>query len=250
MSNKVMNATYRILPDVREAISGLPARRRPSWPNTVAVCLLLADRCRDESLFCDETVGQVASTLCISENTARTVLDALHQVGMWVRLDKGNQHRGTRRRPLFYVEHRGANPSKPDGEHRGSDPAVLEPEHRGVDDGASWGSAPSIVGYGAQHSGADPTTPPTTTYNHQSSSRDDDEQVVYRHLRAHCDTKAHDQHAPMAVLRSQLPIALAVYREARDELGEDPAAALERMWPTGANEDEFDPGLWTHQEVV
>jgi len=168
MSIAVLNSTYQHLPALRDSIAQLPDKRRPGWANTVAVALLLADRYQDKRGYVDETVGQVAGALCLSENTVRSVLTALDQVSFWERTVKGNQYRGSRRVPSFMQ--RGADPTtQVDGsesEQRGAAPACSDES----DDGASRGSRLSIAGYDLEQRGADPTTPHSSTDTSPSST--------------------------------------------------------------------------------
>lgn len=240
-----MAATYPELPRLQQAIAGIPARRRPSWSNTVAVALLLADRFQDQRGYVDETVEQISEAICLSVTTVRTVLSALDQVGFWVRAAKGNQHRGTRRTPGFTTMHRGPDPAEQTVEHRGPDPTMLPTEHRGVGRAASRGSAPSIAGWTAQHRGSDPATPHTSTYTHTSSSLDDD---IRKHLDRHIDHNRHLIDNEHAIRCSQYPRMRDVALEAH-ELGDNPLEVLEQLWPTHTDPaDDYDPVTW-HQEV-
>lgn len=249
MSITVLTATYQHLPSLRGDINSRDwGKHKPGWAPTVAVCLLLADRYRDSRGYVDETVGQIADALVLSQGVVRDVLAALDAVGFWVKVSKGNQHRGTRRRPGFEPGASRDIPRSDEGEHRGADPAVLDGEHRGIDDGASRDNDPSIAGLTPEHRGADPATPHSSPHSSPttSSSR---RRRIRNHLDAHT---AYDPFLridnPAAVARAEYANALAVVEEA-EEFGEDPWAALEAAYPTRAPEGEhYDPD-WV-KEVV
>lgn len=253
MSTTVLTATYQHLPKLRSDLAALDlGKHRPSWPNTVAVALLLADRYRDSRGYTDETVGQISAALVLSDGVVRDVLAALNAAGFWVKEAKGNQHRGTRRRPGFTSEHRGADPAEQDDKSNAGHPAEHDGEHRGTNAGASRDTDPSIAGSPPQHRGADPATPlvppvvPPTT-----SSSPDLRRQIRSHLAAHTTfdpfLKIDD---PKAVAHAEFPNACDIADEAI-EFGDDPLDALEVVYPTRPPDDagEFDPGLWT-QEVV
>lgn len=252
MSIEATTTTFDRLRELPELLQAVPERRRPSVQNCALVALLLADRMRDRKGYVDETVEQVMDVLPLSKATVTNSLYALDLIGWWKREAKGNHRSGTRRTPGLLAEHRGADPTE---QHDGADPTELDAEHREVEDAASWGSTPSIVGYGQQHRGADPTPPhPPHLVTPPSSPADEQELValVGAHLDAHVSFDPVGQIIdPVSVRLSQFPRAMAVAREARDEFGEDPRVALEALWATRPDDNagEFDPGHWT-QEVI
>jgi hypothetical protein len=63
--------------------------------------LLLANAYRDERGCVDETIGQVRDVVGSSYGQTRRALAALDRLGLWIVERKGNQHRGTVRRPAF-----------------------------------------------------------------------------------------------------------------------------------------------------
>lgn len=253
MSIEATTTTFNRLRELPELLQAVPARRRPSVQNCALVALLLADRMRDRKGYVDETVEQVIEVLPLSKATVTNCLYALDLIGWWRREAKGNHRGGTRRTPNLLAEHREADPTEP---HGGADLTMPDGEHREVGDAASWGSAPSIVRYGHEHREADPT-PPHHPHPVTPPSSPEDEQELVALVGAHLDAHvAFDPVGqiidPVAVRLAQFPRALAVAREARDEFGEDPRAALEALWATRPDDSagEFDPALWPTEEVV
>ena len=229
MSIEATVATYKLLPELKERLLELPARRRPAYYPTALVALRLAECFRDKRGYTDETVAQLVQAVCAPENTVRTALAALDQLGYWERLAKGNQHFGTRRRPTYL-----------DSEHRGADPAEQEFEDRGADpterpDGASWGSGPSIVGYDSEHRGADPATPPSTPTG--SPHRAAAEEAARAHIDAVIASRvgtASRVRTPDAFRYTETPIAAAI-AERELEAGRDPSPALHEKYPVASN---------------
>lgn len=175
MSTTVLTATYRNLPGLRAAIESRQwGKHKPAWGSTVSVCLLLADKYRDSRGYVDETVQQIAEALVLTDGAVRDVLAALDAVGFWVKVTKGNQHRGTRRRPGFDVEAPRGNPAEHDeGASRGN-PAELEAEHRGETHGASRDNDLSIAGKSLSIAGLPRDSPSIPITTPISSPRTDD----------------------------------------------------------------------------
>jgi hypothetical protein len=250
VSIEATSTTFNRLRELPELLQSVPERRRPSVQNCALVALLLADRMRDRKGYVDETVDQILDVLPLSKATVTNCLYALDMIGWWTRQAKGNHRAGTRRTPAVLTEHGEADLTM---QHDGADPTQPDGEHREVGDAASLGSTPSIVRYGTQHREADLTTPhhphpvtPTT------SSSPDLRRQIRSHLAAHT---AFDPFLkidnPRSVAHAEFPNACAIADEAI-EFGDDPLDALEVVYPTRPPDDagEFDPGRWTHQEVI
>lgn len=252
MSTTVITATYQHLPGLRADIESRDwGKHKPGWAPTVAVCLLLADRYRDSRGYVDETVAQIADALVLTQGVVRDVLAVLDTVGFWVKVAKGNQHRGTRRRPGFELQASRDIPPCDDSEHRGADPALLEPEHRGIDDGASRDNDLSIAGLTPEHRGADPATPHSSPHSSPTTSSSRRRRQVRQHLEAHAAFDPFGRVTnPSGLVTSELPNALDLFDEA-EAFGDDPWAELERIYPTRTPVEagEYDPGRWT-KEVV
>ncbi len=229
--------------------------------NASVVCFVLADKYRDPRGYVDESVDQIAEAVAMKPGTVRNVLAALDQLGLWVKIGKGNQHSGTRRRPTFVPEHGAPTSRSSDGKHRASshteqngsaegEHREVAHEHREVSAGASCAQT--------HDSPVPPCVSPTNeslyVFNNAVEGLDrDDLQLAADHIRRHIEFHAHKIDDPEAVRITQTREAERIIGICRAD-GTDPTGDLEANWPTehppDTTEGDYEMGQYAGLSVL
>ncbi len=259
MSVEATIATYEAFGELQALLAGVPEKRRPSLPRAQLVALYLAHRYHPKRGYVDETAEQIQEATLVSNGTVRNVLRALDEIGWWVVVRSGNQHRGSQRVPGFFdPEHREPDPAMRnngiDGEHREPDPAnhlgsnitsiaSLTPrsEHP-VDNRASRGTDRASRGTPPVHREPDLATPrpriypravnkSSTTLTRAANTPDeDDRQLATTWITNHLHHNRWTIRNPQAVANAIRPAIIELIAHHR-AAGTDPRPDLNTNWP-------------------